>query len=232
MKKNILIFTPHPDDHISFAGTLFKLKEKGYSLHEILFTNGETGGQIGKVKVDQNELKEIRHNEFEIASKFLGTEKYYKLNLPNDNVNYSIGIFFKLIEIIRTVKPELAILPHPDDYHRDHKQVSQIAYDSLKAADNSFVLNLGARYRVPVILYNRGLNPLNKVDLLVDTTDYYDMVKELVKVYSTQITPRLKQYTEGVPSLAGYYMRTEYAEEFEIPKHLPMFPNNVISDLI
>ena len=25
MKKNILIFTPHPDDHISCAGTLFKL---------------------------------------------------------------------------------------------------------------------------------------------------------------------------------------------------------------
>ena len=232
MKKNILIFTPHPDDHISCAGTLFKLIAKGYSLHEVLFTNGETGGQIGKVNVDKDELKKIREGEFEVASKLLGTEESYKLNLPNDNVNYSIDIFFKLIEIIRKVRPELAIIPHSEDYHRDHKQVSQIAYDSLKAADNSFVLNLGQRYRAPVILYCRGLNPLNKVDLLVDTTDTYNLVEELVKVYSTQITPRLKQYTEGVPSLAGYYMRTTYAEEFEIPKHLPMFPNNVISDLI
>lgn len=231
MSKNILIFTPHPDDHISCAGTLFKLVQKGYFLYEVLFTNGETGGQIGKINVNKKELKKIRQDEFALASKLLKTKKHYKLNLPNDNVNYSEDTFFKLIEIIRKVRPALAIIPHYEDYHRDHKQVSQISYDSIKAADNSFVLHLGERYRIPVVLYCRGLNPLNKVDLLVDTTDTYGLVSDLVKIYSTQITPRLKQYTQGVPSLAGYYMRTIYAEEFEIPKHLPMFPNSVISDL-
>ena len=151
--------------------------------------------------------------------------------MPNDDIQYSRDLFFNLIEIIRTVRPQLAIIPHFEDYHRDHKQVSNIAYDAIKAADNSFVLHLGDRYRVPVVLYYRGLNPLNKVDLLVDTSDYFKKIKELVKVYSSQITPRLKQYTEGVPYLAGYYMRTQYAEEFEIPKNLPIFPSSVLSDL-
>lgn len=232
MNKNVLIFTPHPDDHISCAGTLFKLKEKGYNIYEILFTNGETGGQIGKIQVDQDELKEIRNTEFEKASKLIGTKKYYKLNLPNDDVNYSKELFFRLIEIIREVRPSLAIIPHINDYHRDHKQVSEISYDAIKAADNSFVLHLGDRYRIPVVLYCRGLNPLDNRDLLVDITDQFEKVTELVKIYSTQITPRLKQYTEGVPNLAGYYMRTQYAEEFEIPKNMPMFPDRVVGDLV
>jgi len=231
MNKNILIFTPHPDDHISCAGTVFKLRERGYDLYEILFTNGETGGQTGKVKVDQKELVETRNEEFEKGSQLLGTKKYYKMNLPTNDVAYSRKLFFDLIKIIREVKPAIAIIPHPDDYHRDHKQVSEIAYDSLRAADNSFVLDLGARYRVPVILYCRGLNPLNEVNLLVDISEQHEKVNELVKVYSSQITPRLAQYTEGVPTLAGYYMRTKYAEEFEIPKNLPMYPNKVLSDL-
>lgn len=227
-----MFFSPHPDDHISCAGTIIKLKQKGYKVFEVLYTNGETGGQIGKVKVNQKKLVEIRNEEFEKASKLLGTKKYFKMNQPTNGLEYSRELFFDLIKIIRECRPSLALIPHPSDYHRDHKQASVISYDAIKASDNSFALHLGDRYRVPVTLYYRGLNPLDNVDMLVDVSAQHEDVQEIVKAYSTQITPRLQQYTESLPNLAGYYMRVEYAEEFEIPKNMPMFPSEVLADLV
>jgi len=229
--KSILFFSPHPDDHISAAGTILKLREKGYDYYEVLFTNGETGGQIGKIEVDKELLKEIRSVEFKKASDFIGTKNYWKLNMPTNDVEYSRESFFEMIRIIREVRPSLAILPHPDDYHWDHRQASVAAFNALVRADNSFALHLGARFRVPVIMYCRGLNPLTKADVLVDITNQYPKMEQLVSIYNSQITPRLKQYTESLPSLNGYYMRTQYAEEFEVPRNLPLFPSQVLADL-
>ena len=36
--KTVLIVTPHPDDHVFSAGTLLMLKERGYTIHEIVAT--------------------------------------------------------------------------------------------------------------------------------------------------------------------------------------------------
>lgn len=230
--KSVLFFSPHPDDHFSAAGTIFKLIEQGYNYYEVLFTNGETGGSINQVKVDKQSLKEVRSDEFEKASKLFGTKKYFKLNIPTNNVNYSSELMFNLIKIIREVRPSLAIIPHTQDYHRDHREVSEISADALLRADNSFALDLGERYRVPVILQCRGINPLEKIDVLIDISNQYNKILDLVKIYSTQVTPRMLQYVESLPSLSGYYMRTKFAEEFEIPRNLPMFPNQVFNDLI
>ncbi len=229
--KRVLIFTPHPDDHISCGGAILKLVKKGYEIYEVLFTNGETGGQIGKVDVDKNELVQIRKTEFDKATEIIGTKEIFRMNIPTNNVEYSPELFFELIRIIREVKPVLAIIPHKDDYHRDHREVSVISQDALTRADNSFALHLGARFRVPVVLSCRGLNPLTRVDLMVDISEEFNQLQKVVEVYSSQITPRLKQYTESLPSAAGYYMRTQYAEEYEVPLNLPIFPNEVLKDL-
>lgn len=229
--KAVLMFTPHPDDHISAAGTVFKLQSKGYDFYEVLFADGETSGQLGQVDTDPEEVRKVRVAEFEKGSKVLGTKKYFRLSLPNDNINYSPETFFRLIEIIREVRPAIAIIPHPTDYHRDHRIVSEIAADVLLRADNSFALHLGDRFRVPVVLYCRGVNPITKTDLLVNITPYFDKVTELLMAYNSQVTERMKQYSESLPSLTGYYMRAKYAEEFEIPRNLPIIPNQVLADL-
>jgi len=229
--KSVLFFSPHPDDHFSAAGTIFKLREKGYDYYEVLFANGETGGHLGKTQVDPNELRGIRSLEFQKASVLFGTKKYYKLNIPNNDIHYTRDLMFELIKIIREVRPSLAIIPHTTDYHRDHREVSEISADALLRADNSFALHLGERYRVPVILQCRGINPLLKIDMLVDISEQYSKVLDLVEIYNSQVTPRMLQYVESLPSLSGYYMRAKYAEEFEIPRNLPIIPNDVLVDL-
>lgn len=230
-RKAVLIFTPHPDDHISCGGTVLKLAEKGYEVFEVLFTNGETGGQQGKVNVDKNELLEIRAKEFDAASKILGTKKVFKLNIPTNGVSYTTELFFELIKIIREVRPNIAIFPHPEDYHRDHREVSGLVKDAIIRSDSSFALHLGARFRVPVNLYCRGLHPLTEANLLVDISDQFEKLQQIVLVYASQISPRLKQYSESLPSAIGYYMRSKYAEEYEIPLNLPLFPDIVLLDL-
>lgn len=230
--KSILFFSPHPDDHISAAGTILKLVNKGYKYYEVLFADGETGGIIGETKVDQEELREIRSKEFAKAAKILKTERSYLLHIQNDAIEYSQELFFKLIEIIREVRPAIAILPHPQDYHRDHRKVSEIASDVLLRADNSFVLHLGDKYRVPVCLYYQGIVPLDRQHLLVDITKEFETVQRLERVYASQVTERMKQHSEALPNLTGYYMRAKYAEAFEIPRNLPIIPDMVLKDLV
>ncbi|MBD3329741.1 hypothetical protein GF357_04580 [Candidatus Dojkabacteria bacterium] len=225
--KNILLFSPHPDDNLCVAGAVRKLQKKGYQFYEILFANGDSGGNLKNSGV----ITDIRDKEFEKASDILNTVRSYKIGFSDDEVQYSKKLFYNLIEIIREIQPAIAFLPHPDDYHRDHKEVSSIAYDAIRAADNSFKFELGHRYRIPVSLYYQGLNPLNQVNILVDIEEEFDFIMKLVRVYSSQMTERMKQNLISKPSLAGYYMRVRYAEAYEIPKNLPLYPNGVLSDL-
>jgi LmbE family N-acetylglucosaminyl deacetylase len=229
--KRILFFSPHPDDHMSAAGTILKLRQKGYEYYEVLFADGETGGSIGKIEVDQAELREVRSKEFDAAAAILGTKEYFKLHIPNNGIAYSRELFFELIKIVRTVRPDIAILPHPKDYHRDHREVSEIVSDVLLRSDNSFALHLGDKFRVPVCLYYQGSTRLDRLNLFVDTSEQFDTVQQLELVYTSQVTDRMRQLSESLPHLMGYYVRAQYAEAFEIPPYLALIPNQVLADL-
>jgi N-acetylglucosamine malate deacetylase 1 len=229
--RNILFFSPHPDDHMSVAGTIMKLRGKGYNFFEVLFADGETAGFNGRVNVDPEELKEVRSKEFDAAAKILGTQEYFKLHIPNNGIGYTREVFFQLIEIVRKVRPAIAILPHPQDYHRDHREVSEIVSDVLLRADNGFALHLGEKFRVPVCLYYQGSTPLDRLNLVVDISEQFDAVQELEKVYASQVSDRMRQLSVSLPHLTGYYMRAKYAEAFEVPRNLPLFPDPVLSDL-
>ncbi len=53
--KKVILFTAHPDDHLLCAGTLMKLKDKGFQIVEVMATGGEKSVWYGKEK--KNVLK-------------------------------------------------------------------------------------------------------------------------------------------------------------------------------
>ncbi|MBM4402628.1 MAG: PIG-L family deacetylase [Candidatus Cloacimonetes bacterium] len=225
INKAILAITAHPDDHISFAGTVLKLKDKGYKFYEVVLSDGEEAGIIkrGKrmVKVDKREQLKVRKKEFEKASKILGTEKVFRLHLANLNIQYSKESLFKLMKIIREIRPEIAFIHHPKDYMHDHIAASYLSLEALKTASYSFALNLGQNFRVPMVFLFEGVNPINP-DVLVDISDYFDKKMELAKVYGSQMGSRSFQLMESAASFRGYFARVKYAEAFEVPENYPI----------
>ena len=78
MKKNVVIFAPHPDDEtLGCGGVIAKKVKEGYNIVIIFMTDGRNA--LKELGVYSNpspfELKEIRKKEAETATEILGVNK-------------------------------------------------------------------------------------------------------------------------------------------------------------
>lgn len=224
--KNILSITAHPDDHVSFAGTVFELQKQGFDYYEVVLSEAEESGMVKNgrrlTKVNQPEQLKKRRQEFKKASQLLGTHQAFQLKLPNLDIGYSKKAMLKLVKIIREVRPEICLIHGKTDYMRDHEQAHILALEALRIAAISARLDLGKNFRVPQVLCFEGVAPIVP-DVLIDITDVYDKKLKLLKVYESQVDSRSWQLTKALAELRGYGRRTKFAEAFEVTKKFPTF---------
>ena len=111
-KNNLLIISAHADDNIACAGSIFKLKESfGFVPYEIVLTGSELGQNFkSKKEVSEEINKEKRAEELSKASKYLGIERSFQFNQPDLDLTYSKDLVFKIVKIIRSVKPKIVFL--------------------------------------------------------------------------------------------------------------------------
>jgi LmbE family N-acetylglucosaminyl deacetylase len=72
-KKKILAIFPHPDDEVTVAGTLMKLKEDGHEVVLVCLTRGEKGKSSGIE--DETELARLRTAEMEESARLIGADQ-------------------------------------------------------------------------------------------------------------------------------------------------------------
>lgn len=226
-KKYILGITAHPDDHVSFAGTVLKLAKLGYAYAEIVLSDAEESGMVKRGKrltqVNKVEQLDVRWNtEFAQARELLMIDKVYRLRLPNIGIQYSKSSALKIMRIVRALRPQIVFIHHPTDYMSDHIQASYLSLEAVKIAAYSFRLDLGKNWRTPTVLYFEGVNPID-ANVLVDITDEYDQKLRVLQAYGSQFGDRSFQLIEGAAKYRGYARRTKYAEAFEVPQNYPMW---------
>jgi len=129
---NVLGICAHPDDlEIGCGGTLIKYAKQG---HKIFMCN-VANGSMGHAEIMPDELSEIRANELKRSAEIIGAEVIGVNGVGDGCVEASNkNIQKKLVEIIRYTKADLIITHNPDDYMRDHVQVSNLAFDASFAA--------------------------------------------------------------------------------------------------
>ncbi|GAK55467.1 LmbE family protein [Candidatus Vecturithrix granuli] len=112
----------HPDDiEFMMAGTLFLLKEAGCDLHYMNLANGSCGTTIHRPE----DIVRIRGQEAQNAASFLGAA--FHESLVNDlEVFYTQELIRQVTAIIRQIKPDIMLLPSPEDYMEDHSNTSRI----------------------------------------------------------------------------------------------------------
>ena len=206
LNKSVLVISAHADDHIASAGTLFKLRDKGYDLYEIVLTNSGEGGDYRKSKKKEHNIASMRDRELSDASKFLGIKETYKLNQEDLGLTYSKNLVFKIVPIIRKLKPAVGIIMNSFDWHIDHRIAFEIGSEAFKWAATGVKANLGGQWRTPIVLCTEGMLPVQP-SVLVDVTDYVKQKADLWKIYESQAKPKAINFEESLMSVRGYHLR-------------------------
>ncbi len=121
----------HPDDlEIGCGGTLAKLASQGHSVTMVHVASGDKGHKI----IPPEQLKEIRREEARAAGRLIGAE-VIGLDVPDLSVRSDHEeLVGKLVKVMRRCRPDMIITHAPEDYMKDHMEVSAAVFDASFAA--------------------------------------------------------------------------------------------------
>jgi LmbE family N-acetylglucosaminyl deacetylase len=204
--NNILIISSHADDHMACAGTVLKLRNKGYTPYEIVLTDSAEGPNNGNGNHKPIHMKEVRNSELSDASKFLGIKKTYLFDQPDLGLKYSKKLMFEVMKVIREVKPRIGLIMNTNDWHPDHRETAKIGSEAFKWAGSGVKPEYGEFHRTPIVLMAEGMIPVQP-NVLVDVTAYSGKKLELWKKYESQATPKLVNFEKSLGDIRGYQLR-------------------------
>lgn len=225
--KNILIISPHADDHISCAGTIFKLQEeRGMVPFELVLTDSSKGQDFrSKKQANQKSVSLMRLKELTKASQFLGVKQTFLLNQPDFGLVSSPKLIFEVAKVIRKVRPEIIFINGEFDAHPDHRAAFRISLDAIKlAAMGVDEKTLGPLFRVPTVLCVEQMLP-DKVQILVDVTKFMDKKEKLLSIYLSQMSPKALAFEKGMLAVRGYHLKKPAgfaAEAFTLQNEFPI----------
>lgn len=137
--KVVLAVGAHPDDIEFFAGgTIAKYVNLGAKVYYLLLTDGSKGSEDHKIAVE--ELIQIRKDEQLAAANVLNVVTVTFLNEVDGELENSLKLRKKIVEVVRKVKPQIVITFDPSylydaDWgmvnHPDHRAAGQATLDAV-----------------------------------------------------------------------------------------------------
>ncbi|RUW01978.1 MULTISPECIES: PIG-L deacetylase family protein [unclassified Mesorhizobium] len=164
----ILALGAHPDDiEIFMFGTLAAYAALGAELTFAIATDGAKGG-----KGDPKSLVKTRREEATEAAGLLGVTPRF-LGFPDGALVADAALIDTLKALIGEVQPDLAITHAPNDYHGDHRALS----DGVRIA---------VSFEVPVLhadtLGGTGFSPTHYVDI----SSHWDLKGQAILAHRSQ----------------------------------------------
>ncbi|HCJ37871.1 MAG TPA: PIG-L domain-containing protein [Erysipelotrichaceae bacterium] len=211
---NVVVVAPHPDDEIiGVGGTMAKHSRNGDSVHVVTVTRGSD-------KFYDKGVVESGRNQQEYANLILGTEKVHRLDFDSPEIDtLPHWILVKRIqELISSINPDVAYIPHYGDMHIEHRIVSECCMVALRPKEFRDVTIYG--YEVPS---ETGWNvPAQHNEFIpnvyVKIDDEFVLKKKALEAFSSQMNeyPSARS-VEAIESLAKYRgstVGTNMAEAF------------------
>ena len=166
---NILAVGCHPDDlEIGCGGTLARFAKEGHSVIMCHVANGDRGHAV----IMPQELRAIRIEEARKAGIVIGAVEVINLDVSDLEVDCSNpDTISKVIDVVRYAKPDCIITHSPDDYMKDHVEVSKLVFDASFSSSVPHMFTQNSFYPAIVPLYY--LDTLAGVNFL--PTEYVDI---------------------------------------------------------
>jgi len=176
---DLLVMGAHPDDAEVHAGGLLALcAKRGMKAAILDATHGDLGTRG---------TPETRRQEAMEAARILGVERIL-LDFPDARFDESEAYRLKLIEVLRRTRPEVLVLPHPEDHHPDHRRIHRLGRE---AAYYSGLKNYpcgGAPWRPRAVAWVGGVNPPTAPDLVVDVSEVWNQRMAAFDAFGSQFT--------------------------------------------
>jgi LmbE family N-acetylglucosaminyl deacetylase len=227
LNKKILIISSHADDHISCAGTVFKLQEEqGMIPFELVLTDSSRGQDFRAEKTGNRKVvSTMRAKELSEASQFLGIRQTFFLKEPDMGLQIRPELLFAVAKIIRLIQPQIIFINGEFDAHPDHRAAFRISLDAIKlAAMGVETKKLGPLFRTPVVLCTEQMLP-DRIQILVDITRFIGKKDQLLAIYKSQMSPKSLAFEKGMIAVRGYHLRKSdgfAAEAFTLQNEFPI----------
>ncbi len=204
MSCRVFAIASHPDDiEFSMAGTLLLLGRAKCEIHYMNLANGSCGSH----EHDAETIARIRLEEAQDAAARMGA--VFHPPLTNDiEIYYEKSLLARLGSIIRSVVPDILLVPSPQDYMEDHTNTCRLA---VSAAFSRTMVNFPvdpprAAIFKDIVLYhaqpfgNRdGLNRLIVPDLFVNIEAVMEDKRKVLSAHKSQ-----KQWLDASQGMDSY----------------------------
>jgi N-acetylglucosamine malate deacetylase 1 len=128
MEKNerkdfvVLAAAAHPDDiEFMMAGTLLLLKQAGADIHIFNIANGSCGTE----EFSKDDIIKMRGDEAHASAREAGAHLFPPIADDLD-IFYEPLLLAKVASVIRQSKPDIMLVPSPEDYMEDHTNAGRL----------------------------------------------------------------------------------------------------------
>lgn len=224
MKLDILVLGSHPDDaELGCGGTIIKHIKAGLKVGVADLTQGELGTR-GTAKTRDQEAAD--------SARLMGLATRVNLGLPDGFFENNEAHQRKVIEAVRTFRPDIVLANAISDRHPDHGRGAELAYTACFLSGLSKVETRdeqGSKQEPwrPKALYHYIQSQIHTPDFVVDISSEWDQKMAAVKAFKTQFfdpsskepttyisTPEFLKLLEARSIEMGHAIGVKYGEGF------------------
>jgi LmbE family N-acetylglucosaminyl deacetylase len=202
--SNVVVIAPHPDDEsIGCGGTIGLHVEQGDRVAVFFLTSGE----LGLKHLPREKAWAVREEEARAAAEVLGIGQLHFLRQPDWFLGDSVAAAAEVLRpILQQEKPSSIYLPHPNEWHPDHKASLPIVEAALAGSDLK-----------PELLMYEVWTPLGAYDHVEDISAVMARKLQAVRRYTTQLNGfRYDRAVRGLNQYRGVIAaKCRYAEVFQ-----------------
>lgn len=225
------------------GGTLALLAEKGHRITVVTMTPGD----CGSAEYGPEEIAEIRRKEAAAGAAMIGAAyqcaEFRDLAIFNNDESRR-----RVVEVIRSIRPDIILTSAPTDYHCDHEATSVLVRDACFAvsAPNYKTGVAAPMESIPHLYYmdsiegtDREGNPI-RPDFGVEMERFLDKKREMLAAHASQRNWLLRQHgmddylrtMEDWTHHRGQSLGVKYAEGFRQYKHHPYPTTPLLQELV
>lgn len=133
--RKVLVIAPHPDDEtIGCGGLLLRHAAAGDRLTAVFLTSGE----LGLKHLPRDQARALREKEARQAARILNISTLHFLRVADWSVGDAVpATARRLAPILRQEFPRIIYVPHPEEWHPDHRAALPVLRAALKTARTS-----------------------------------------------------------------------------------------------
>lgn len=213
----IVCFGAHPDDiEIGCGATLAKWKQTQHAtIHHVILTSGEAG----TLHTPADQLIATREAEARRAAAIIGASSVEFLRFEDGLTSYTKAMKESVIRCLRRLQPDVVFCHGSEDRFPDHRVVHQLVMDALAVSSGPWYPGCGDNPTQVKAIYGYEVwHPMNRFQMSVDVTEYFDTKMKALSAFESQVTE--VAYDDAFRGLARYRgvmtLTGQYAEVFEV----------------